>query len=240
MLEAPAVIHLRHRVLVGHLFWLDEVAPAQGNPVDTGLPRCLVHQPLHDVDRLGPPGTAVGAHRRRVRQHRLEMEVDRLDVVDTGLHPGPDHQRYRDSGAGGVGTHIGMCVHAQCQYAAAGVERELCMALGVAPGGAAEEFLAALGDPLDGALECPGTPGGDRVLRMHAALHSEASAHVAHRHTYLFARDAEYVFAQRIAHAAGHLAAHAQRQPPVARVDKGEDGSRLQRDGRQALVGDVQ
>ena len=88
VLKAAAVVHLCHRVLVGPLFGANHVAPAQRNAVDTGLARRLVHQALHDVNGLRPTGTPVRAHRRGVGEHRLEIKINGLDVIDAGLHPG--------------------------------------------------------------------------------------------------------------------------------------------------------
>ena len=69
LLELADVVGLAHRVLVRHLLGPDEVAPAQRDAVDAGLARRLVHQPLDDVDRLGPAGAAVGAGGRGVGEH---------------------------------------------------------------------------------------------------------------------------------------------------------------------------
>src|SRR5664280_2184648 len=69
-LEAAAVVGLGQRVLVRHLRRRDHVAAAQLGRVEPELARRRIHQALDDVDRLGPAGAAVGAGRRRVRQHR--------------------------------------------------------------------------------------------------------------------------------------------------------------------------
>ena len=77
LLELAAVVGLRHRVRVRHLLGPDHVAAAQLGRVELHLARRRVHQPLDDVDRLGPAGAAIGAGRRGVGQHGGEVEVDR-------------------------------------------------------------------------------------------------------------------------------------------------------------------
>src|SRR5690606_34807044 len=79
-LEAAAVVGLAHRVAVGHLLGADHVAPAQLGAVDAGLRGGRVHQPLDDVDVLGPAGAAVGAGGRAVGEHGAQVEVDDRDV----------------------------------------------------------------------------------------------------------------------------------------------------------------
>jgi hypothetical protein len=235
VLEAADVVGLAHRVLVGHLLGPDEVAPAQLHAVDARLARGLVHQPLHGVDRFGPAGAAVGAGGRGVGQHRLEAEVDQRDVVHAGLHPGPDQQLDGDAGAGGVGAHVGLRVHAQRQDAAVGGQRQFGVRAHVAAVVRGQEFLAAVGGPLHRALQLPGAPGDRQVLGIGAGLHAEAAADVAHRHAHLLAREAQHV-AQRGAHARRHLRAHAQREAAVV-GDRRQHGARLQRQRRHALVG---
>ena len=52
-----------------HLRGLDEIALAQGQPVDAHLVGGAVDQPLHEIIGLGPAGAAIGAHQRGVGQH---------------------------------------------------------------------------------------------------------------------------------------------------------------------------
>ena len=59
LLERAAVVGLAHRVRVGHLLGPDQVAPAQLRRIHLHLARRRVHQPLDQVDRLGPAGAAV-------------------------------------------------------------------------------------------------------------------------------------------------------------------------------------
>ena len=218
MFKATAVIHLRHRILVGHLLGANHVMPAQRDAVDAGLARGLVHQALHDVDRFGPARAAVGADRGGVGQDRLEVEINGLDVIDAGLYPGADQQLNGHTGAGGIGAHIGQRVHAQGQNPAIRCQRQLGLAVDIAARGAAEKLFAAVSDPFHWAFQRPGTPGRHRVFRVNAAFHAKAAADVTHRHPHLVARQAQDVFAQGGLDAGWHLGAHAHQQPAINRV----------------------
>ena len=63
--EVAAVIGLVHRRHVRHRRGRHHVAAPQLHPVNPGLERRGVNQPLDDVVALGPPGAAVGVHRGR-------------------------------------------------------------------------------------------------------------------------------------------------------------------------------
>src|SRR5690606_32269658 len=75
-LEAAAVVHLPHGVGIGHLLGPDHVAAADLALVDPGDPGCLVHEPLDDVDVLGPAGAPVGAGGGGMGKDRLQLQVD--------------------------------------------------------------------------------------------------------------------------------------------------------------------
>ena len=137
MLKATAVIHLCHRVLVGHLFGANHVAPTKRNAVDTGLARRLVHQAFHDVNGLRPTGTPVGAHRRGVGEHCLEIKINGLDVVDAGLHPGSNQQLDGHAGAGGISADIGQGVHTQGQNTAISRQGQFSLGVDITAGGTA-------------------------------------------------------------------------------------------------------
>jgi hypothetical protein len=66
----------------------------------------------------------------------------------------------------------------------------------------------------------------------------KAAAHVAHHHPHVVDRAAGDRVGQAGAHAGGHLAGQAHRQPPV--VDPGQHAARLHRRRRHALVHQVQ
>ena len=107
MFKTATVVDLAHRVGVGHLLGLDEVAPTQLDAVNAGLACSFIHQAFDIVDRLGAARTTVRASGRGVGQHRLEVVVNHPDVIHAGLHPGANHQLNRHTRAGGVGTDVG-------------------------------------------------------------------------------------------------------------------------------------
>ncbi len=208
--------------------------------------RGFVQQPLDVVDRFGPARAAVGAGRRGVGQHRLEMKVDRLDVVDAGQHPGADQQLDRDAGAGRISADVGQRVAAQREDAAVGIEREFHLRLDVAPVRGGREVFAALGRPFDRPLQVPGRMGHHHVFRIDAGLHAEAAAHVADRDADLFGLQPQRR-ADRRAHTGRHLRADADgealgrgRCACLLRLDAGQHRARLQRQRDHALVHQVE
>ena len=236
-LEAADVVGLAHGVGVGHLLGADEVAPPQGDAVDAGLARRLVHQALDVEDGLGPAGAAVGAGGRLVRQHGAEVKVDHWHVVDAGLHPGADQQLDRHPRGQGVGPHVGVRLHPQRQDAAIGRQRQLGVGPHVAPVGGGEELLAALAAPAHRPAGVARGPGDDHVLGVEAGLHAEAAADVAHAHAHRLGRQAQRA-GNGAAHRRGHLRAGVHVQSLA--VPGSAHGARLQRQRGQPLVGDVE
>jgi hypothetical protein len=187
LLELAGVIGLAHRVLVGHLFRLDEVAAAQRDTVHADLARGLVHQPLHDVDGLGPARAAVAPGGCGVGQHRLEVEVDGLDVVHAGLHPGADQQLDGHTRARGVGAHIGQGMHRRRPRilpSAASARARLASA-GRGRGLLSKKSSLRSATHFTGRWRCVRGPGHGGVFRVDAGLHAKAAAHVAHDDAHL-------------------------------------------------------
>ncbi len=103
---------------------LDEIALAQGQPVDAHLVGGAVDQPLHVVIGLGPAGAAIGAHQRGVGQHRLDVDAEQRRAVDAGeVLAGVERQRARRD-AGDVGAEIAVAVEAHGEELAFGIERQ--------------------------------------------------------------------------------------------------------------------
>ena len=165
------------------------------------------------------------------------MEVNRLDVVHAGLHPGPDHQLDNDARHAGVGPHVGDRRDAQCQDFAALVQCQLGMRLKVAAMRAGQKFLATLGGPFDGALQRVGAIGHRHVFRVSAGFHAKAATHVAHHRAHLLLGQVQRR-TDRVAQARGHLRAQANGEAPCVQVSQYGAGFQCQRG--QALVGDVQ
>ena len=127
-------------------------------------------------------------------------------------------------------------MHAQGQNTAVSRQGQLSLGVDITAGGTAEKLFTAFGNPFHGAFKRPGTPGGHRILGVDPAFHAKATAHIAHRHAHLIARQAQHILAQRGLDTRGHLGAHTQHQTAIARVDQCKNRSRLQRQRRQALV----
>ncbi len=237
--ELAAVIDLPHRVGIGHLLRRDEIAAADLGGIEAELARCGVEQPLDEIDRLGPPGAAIGRGRRGMRQHRVQVEIDRLDVVDAGRDPGPDHELDDDPDRARIGAHVAERVDAIGQHLAVGIERELGMALDIAPVRRCQKLLDPLRRPFHRTLQQPRGIADDEILGIEAGLHAEAAADIADDDAHLLGRQAEQI-AQRVARAGGHLAREAQRQPVARGIVIAERAARLHRRRRQALVDEVE
>ena len=237
VLKRTHVIGLAHGVFVGHQAGRNHVAPAQGHAVHADLARRLVHQALHVEDRFGPARTPVSAHGGGVGQHGGEMKVNGLDVVHAGLHPRANHHLNGHARGRRVGAHIGQGVDAQGQNFAVSSQGHFGLGFDVPPMGGAQKVFRALGHPLDRALQHMAAIRHHAVLGVHAGFHAKATAHVTHQDPHFFFGQTEQI-AHQGAHTAGHLAAHAHGQSAL--VDVGQHAARLQGQGGQALVVNVQ
>ncbi|NBS83006.1 MAG: hypothetical protein EBS62_14900, partial [Betaproteobacteria bacterium] len=161
------------------------------------------------------------------------VEVDVLNVIDAGLHPGADQHLNRDACHAGVGPHVGMGANAQAQDLALTVQRHLRMALDVATVCAGEEVLAAVGDPLHRALQAVSTIGGHHVFGVGTGFHAKAATHVANHDAHLLGRQAQQG-AHHGAHTSGHLAAHADGQAALVHIR--QHAARLDRQRGHTLV----
>jgi hypothetical protein len=204
------------------------------------LARGGVHQPLDDVDRLRPPGTAVGAGGRGVGHHRGEVQRDRRDVVDAGRHPRPDEQLDDHAHRHRVAADVGIGARAQREHLAVGVERELGLGDQVTAMRRGAEFLQPLRAPLHRPAQRARRVRNDDVFRVQAGLHAEAAADIADAHAHLLLDQAGQRGGDAVAHRRGHLAGQRDGEPPAGRVGLGEHDTRLHRGRRQALVDDVQ
>ena len=131
--KTAAVVHLAHRVAVGHLFGLHEITAAQRDAVNAGHARGLVDQPLDGVNRFRAAGTTVGTGRCRVGQHRPEIKINGRDVIHTGLYPRANQQLNGHPHTRGVSANVGHRLHAQCQNFSAGVQGHFGVDVHIAP-----------------------------------------------------------------------------------------------------------
>ena len=236
--KLPAVIDLPHGVGVGHLLGPHHVATAQLRAVQAHLAGGGVHQPLHQVDGLGPTGATVGPGGRVVGEHRAQPQADAGHVVNAGADQRPDVQRNGQGRVAGIGPHVGQRAHPQGQDATLRVQGQLGVAVLAAALHGGHKVLHALGLPLDGAAQLQGGPGQHDVFRVDARLHAKAAAHVTDQHTHVVCAAARQDVNQRSAHPGGHLAAHAQGQ--FGAVHGGQHAARLHAGWGHALVDQVQ
>ena len=103
LLELAAVVIVMRRRVVRQRLRLDEIAPAQLDPVDARDLRRALDQPLDQINRLGPAGAAIDRRRRRVGEYRTGADIDGLHVVQAGnKHQRPEQRRGR--GGPPIGT----------------------------------------------------------------------------------------------------------------------------------------
>ena len=238
-LELARVIGLAHGVFVGHLVRLDEIAAAQGHAVHADLAGGFVHEPFHDEDGFRPPRTPVGAGGRGVGHHGFVVEINRLDVIHAGLHPGANQDLDSHACTGGISAHVAQRGHPQRQNFAAGIQSQSRISLHVSPVVAGQKFFTALGGPLHGALDGTGAIGHHHIFGVSAGLHAKAAAHVAHHHAHggFFQAQAG---ADRIPHARRHLSAHADGEATRVCIHRAQHRAWLQRESRHALVDDIE
>ena len=87
--EIAHVVKLSRGGGIGKLIRLDKIDPPQFPRIDAQLTRGAVHQPLQHIDRLGPPGAAIGIDLHGVGVIALDMQIGVLHVIDA-------HQNLRE------------------------------------------------------------------------------------------------------------------------------------------------
>ncbi len=238
--EVAGIVALAGRGLERHGSRGDEVAPPELGRILAQLARGLVHQPLHQVDRLGPAGAAIGIHGRGVGQHALDPVDQVLDVID----PGQDLERRasRDERREqvDVGAHVGPGHDLHADDLVVGIEAELGDRDVVAAHHIRQEAVArALGGPFDRPLELARRPGGHGIFRIDHRLHAEAAADIRRQHPDLLpghAHEAGY----RVDPQMAALGAGMQGQGVAAGIVLGDAGARLHGIGDQAVVDQLQ
>ncbi len=87
--EIAHVVKLSRGGGIGKLIRFDEIDPPQFPRIDAQLSGRAVHQPLQHIDRLGPPGAAIGIDLHGVGVIALHMQIGVLHVIDA-------HQNLRE------------------------------------------------------------------------------------------------------------------------------------------------
>ena len=222
----------------GKLVRADEVPAAELGRVDPELAGGRVHDPLDEVDRLRPAGTAVGIGRGGGGVDRDQLAVDGRDVVAARQH----QVRERRDGLGvdlRVGAEIGQDPALQAEDLAVLVDRQVDVVDLTAAVDRREVALAAIFDPLDRLVVQHGRPAGQDVLAVDVQLASEAAADLWHDHTDLVLRQRQHgrqVGPQQV----GDLARRPDGQLLRPRVPLRDDAARLHRVGDEPLVDDPQ
>ena len=234
--EVAAVIGLLHRRHVRHGRRRHHVAAAQLHPVNPGLERGGVNQPLDDVVALRPPGAAVGVHWHRVGEHADHVGVDRLEAIDAGQHLGARHRRDHRRVVGQVGAHVGDVAYPHRQELAVLVQRDLTLHDVVAAVRVGQERLAALAGPLHRTAQLAGGVAGQRVLGVQEQLHAEAAAHVGRDDAEPVLGHVEHGAGQHAFDAPAALGVGVQGPAPARRVVLGDGGAGLHAGDDDAVV----
>ena len=143
--EVAAVVGRAVRAFVRHRLRRNVVAPAQLDAVDPDLGCGGLDQPLHIVIGLGPAGAAIGADRRRVREHAFRRDLDQRGLVDAERVP--DGVSGRRAGCAVGGAEIAVTSQANRQKIAVAIERQFGRHLGVAAMCVGHEAARALVGP---------------------------------------------------------------------------------------------
>jgi len=170
LLELAAVIGVDEPGLVRHRLGRDEVAPAQRDPVDAGLARGNVDDPLDGVGRLGPAGAAVGRGGVAVGEDPGDGRMDVRRPVGAG-EAAEIVGRDVDAAHREMGAEIGDRGDAEREEDAVLVERQLHRRDVVAGMEIRDEGLAAIGLPAHRATDFPRRPQCQRPFGVAAALH---------------------------------------------------------------------
>ncbi|SAL86127.1 hypothetical protein AWB67_07121 [Caballeronia terrestris] len=176
----------------------DEIAPAQFDRIDAGLPRQQIDRALrHKVADLLAV-TAYGLPRRLVGDREGALDVAMLDRVDGRKH-GRRNERHRPAMTGADDADIDQNAVTPADQPSLLVRRNLeAVVLRTRP---REQRLAPFLDPRDRALRQPAEQRNQHFLRMPRHLQPERSAHARRDHPHL-----------RLLHAQGR------RSQPAARM----------------------
>ena len=238
--ERAGVIDLADGVGVGQLRRLDVIHLADRARIHADLPRGRIHQPLDDEHSFRPARAAIGADRRGVGHHRLDLVMHQRQIIDAGLHERPEHQRNDVAGAGEIGAGAADRAHAIGQHAALGIEREFAGRGEIAAMGAADELVGAIAAPAHLAVQLDRGIGHDAVFRIEIGLLAEAAADIADQNADAFLRPLQHGLRKHVAGRARRLRLHMQDQPAGLLLDFGDGRARLHRRRHQPLADQIE
>ncbi len=220
---------------VRHLVGRDEVDASQLRPIDAGLARGDVDQPLHDVHGFGAPCATVGDGRCRVREDGLVDHVHVGDVVHgrSEFHGEQDRDRARPLD---IGPDIVQRMPAQRDELAVLVERELGLDRLVATVVVAHQGFAAGCNPFHRSLDALARPCDDGLLGIDMPLHPESAAHILGHHADHALGHIEVLCREALADAMHVLGAGVEGEAPGAGVEIAKAAARLHGHRVQAVV----
>ena len=231
--EVADVVGLAHRRAVGEPVGADEGFPAQREPVDAERAGGIVHRPLQHVDRLRPPGTAIGVDLHGVG-------VDPLRGHEAGLHVVAARHDLREQlrldvlrEVRVVSPEVRDVVHPVGDQPVALVEAELRMAHEVAAAVVRQHRLRAVRHPAHRATQHPSGDRDEQRLGIGRGLHPEAAADVGVGHAHVALGQPELLGEQAL-DPPHPLPVHADVEPPV--LDLRPGSARLERGADDAVV----
>ena len=237
-MKVTHVVLQSHRRLVREV--LDEIAAADLVLTQAHLPAATRHQALKQIGRFGATGTAVGIDRRGVGEPGVHFHINLRCAVLTGQQRGVQNGRHGRRKGGQISTHVGVGVHAQRQELAVFVHGHFSVARMVTAMRVAHKSFAAVGCPLDRAVQLFGSPGQAHVFGVKVNFGAEAATHVGCDHAHLVLGQAH--------HKGGHqktldvrvLIGHIERVVVRGAAVVADGGTRLHGVGDQAIVRQVQ
>ena len=218
----------------------DEVAAADFVLRDAEIHADLVDEPLDHVRGLGPSGAAVGVHRGGVGERRGHLRVDRGRRVLPREQRRVQDRRDARGERRQVRAHRGRRVHAHREELAVLVAGHLGVRDVVAAVRIREKAFAALGRPLDRAIDALRRPDHRRLFGVEVDLRAEAAADVRRDHPHLVLRQAEHERGHEQALDMRILVGDIERIAVVGAAVRSNRRARLDRVGDQPVVDDVE
>ena len=153
----------------------------------------MVHQPLHDVVRLGPAGAAIGIDSRSIRHNTKHPKAGNGNGIIRG-------ERARSGQGRDVGaeirqprSHVGVNRNGKRMHLAGLVDHGARLCTVVAAMKVRHETVGTRLLPADTAPEAACRPGDDQLFGMQENLEAEAAADIAGAHPHKVSRHAQRI-----------------------------------------------
>ena len=203
--------------------------------------RRLVHEPLDDVGRLGPPGAAIGVDRRGVGERRGHFG-SRSPASCTGRRAASRRGSSGCTRRTSTGTRPSppSCARACARNLPSLSSASSACVTWSRPCASDEEALAALGRPLDRAVDALRRPHHRRLFGVEVDLRAEAAADVGRDHAHLVLGQAEHERRHQQPLDVRVLVRDVERVAVVGAAVRRDRGARLDRVRDQPVVDDVE